>query len=54
MSERAERLVARGLEKVHPQVDRRTLSQRPALVPAEAPKLASNGEPSHSGKSPAT
>ena len=32
MSERAERLVARGLEKVHPQVDRRTLSQRPALV----------------------
>ena len=32
MSERAERLVARGLEKVHPQVDRRALSQRPALL----------------------
>ena len=32
MSERAKRLVARGLEQVHPQVDRRTLSQRPALV----------------------
>ena len=32
MGERAERLVAIGLEKVHPQIDRRPLSERPALL----------------------
>ena len=32
MSERAERLVARGFEQVHAQVDRRALGKRPALL----------------------
>ena len=32
IGERGERLVARGLEQVHPQVDRRPLGERPALL----------------------
>ena len=32
MGERAERLVATGLEKIHAQIDRRALGERPALL----------------------